>query len=195
MTGQDYSLQQLQALLTGRVPAWSVPKDKIPAGVLALFSEGPSHCAPELLLTRRALHLRTHRGEIAFPGGVKEPEDGTLWDAALRELSEELGLPERAVTFWGELSPVFTGTGYVMAVFVGAVDLSPGIRPEPEEVAEVLRVTVEDLMDPATVRDESFLEPTGLRSRPTYSYNGRVVWGATARIITQLREALRSLSG
>lgn len=191
---RDYTLERLQASLSGRVPAWPVPDGKIPAGVLALFTEGDANTSPDLLLTRRSLSLRTHRGEIAFPGGVKEPEDRSLWDTALRELQEELGLPNRAVTYWGELTPVFTGTGYVMAVFVGSVDLSPGIRPEPAEVAEVFQVPVESVMDPTTVRDESHLGPKGIRSRPVYSYNGRVVWGATARIITTLREAISASS-
>src|SRR5262245_35766604 len=88
------------------------------AGVLApLFALGGR---PHLLFTVRSLHLTKHRGEIAFPGGARDPDDTSTEHTALREAEEELGLARSGVEVLGALPPVFAGvSNYVIAPYVG----------------------------------------------------------------------------
>ena len=163
-----------------------------PAAVLVPFSGTDGE--PCLVLTRRSQLVRNHKGEIAFPGGIPEATDGSPLRTAVRETVEELGVRESDLTIWGELDSVETSTGYTLSVFTGRLENFDGTRFSRREIDEVLAVPVATLFAPESARDESRLIEGRLSSRPTYSYNGHVIWGATARIIAQLAAELRELN-
>jgi 8-oxo-dGTP pyrophosphatase MutT (NUDIX family) len=141
-----------------------------------------------IVFTRRTESVEHHRGQISFPGGGEEPGDATLWDTALRESEEELGIrPEDALAL-GRLSPLTTVTSFYVEPFVAAIPQPYVFRPAEAEIAEVLEVPVAALMDPRVL--ERRLLPG--REEPVlfYHYGDQVIWGATARMLAELLEAL-----
>jgi len=128
-----------------------------------------------------------HGGQIALPGGNREPGDDTMRETALRETGEELGIDPGLVDVLGECPAMRTrNTGYVVSPFVGRLrTAAPVWRPQPAEVAAVLDVPVADLLDPAgagrTVMD--FPAWGGPMEVPIRTVGGHVVWGLTLRIL------------
>ncbi len=146
--------------------------------------------AVSVLLTRRADTLRRHTGQIAFPGGGIDPGE-TVWQAALREAHEEVGLSPDLVRLAGIATPFMTLTGFHVTPVVGFV--SPHFSPSPSvhEVAEVFEVPFDFLMDAANhVRE--LREFNGRPPRWVYSiaHEERVIWGITAAIVRNLYERL-----
>lgn len=140
------------------------------------------------VLTRRTDSVEHHRGQISFPGGAEEPRDETLYHTALREAEEELGIRPDDVAALGRLSPLVTVTGFYVEPFVAALPQPYVFRPAEAEIARVLEVPVAALMDPAALeirRIEGREEPVLF-----YRYGDQVIWGATARIVAELLEAL-----
>lgn len=143
-----------------------------------------------VLLTRRAEHLASHAGQIAFPGGKKSPEDATILDTALREAHEEIGLAPGLVQPMGRLDTYHTGTGFRVVPILGVV--SPGftLTPDASEVADVFEVPLAFLMNIANHQRHS-REWQG-RQRFFYAipFGERYIWGATAGILRIMYERL-----
>jgi len=152
--------------------------------------------APQLLFIKRTERVRTHRGEIGFPGGRIEPEDASPLAAALREAEEELGISPTQVAPLGALPPVSTVvTSTLIHPFVGRLDQPPQLRPDPFEVAEVVEVPLMTLLDPATcVVEERVLRGTP-RTIFIYRCGPHDIWGATGRIVQQFLARLSEWPG
>ncbi|MBI4306684.1 MAG: CoA pyrophosphatase [Chloroflexi bacterium] len=148
---------------------------------------------PSLLLMRRSMHVQNYKGHIAFPGGSREPEDASLADTAVREAVEELGVNAKEIEVWGDLDTVYTMDGMPVTPYTGRLRPDVRLRPDPAEVGSILAVPVAELVEPGAERDESRIVDGRVISRPTYSYNGNVVWGATARILAQLIPIARAV--
>lgn len=178
------------------VPAAQVPFTGKPAAVLVpLFEENGN---ARVILTRRSDTLRSHTGEVSFPGGRLDPEESPL-AAALREATEEIDLDPDAVDILGQLEPLATlSSRSGITPFVGVLDHRPTLTPNPEEVEHVFDVALATLMDPAVYREERWDTPWA-DDRPVHFFElpDDTVWGATARILHQLLEliALNVLSG
>ncbi len=142
-----------------------------------------------VLFTRRTETVEHHRGQISFPGGAQEPGDTTLWDTALRESEEEIGLKPKDALRLGSLSPIVTVTNFYVEPYVAAIPQPYVFRPQEAEIAEVLEVPVAALMDPSVLEKKPFPG----REEPVlfYHHGAHVIWGATARILSELLEALR----
>ena len=142
-----------------------------------------------IVFTRRTESVEHHRGQISFPGGGEEPEDATLWETALRESEEELGIrPEDAVAL-GRLSPLTTVTDFYVEPYVAAIPQPYVFRPAEAEIAAVLEVPVPALQNPAILEKRKLPG----REEPVlfYHYGEQVIWGATARMVAELLEALK----
>lgn len=144
------------------------------------------------VLTERRADLRRHAGEISFPGGRQDAPDEDLRRTALREADEEIGLAPEDVELVGALPPVGTFvTGYRVFPFVGLIEPGHVWRPQQTEVAEVLELSLADLVRGHQMRR---LVRKGVPFRtPTYTVDGHLVWGATARILQHLLERLEPL--
>jgi 8-oxo-dGTP pyrophosphatase MutT (NUDIX family) len=140
-----------------------------------------------ILFTKRTDTVREHKGQISFPGGAYEREDPTLLDTALRECKEEIGLDCSAVEVLGELDEILTQhTNYLVAPFVGVISSPCGFKADPREVGEILEVPISVLLDKDNLRLETMTDGNGkVIIGYYYNYKGHVIWGATARILTQ----------
>ena len=144
---------------------------------------------PHVILTRRAAHLRTHGHEVAFPGGGREPGDADLWETALRETREEIGLDPATAVRIGELDPFFTvGSDSLVHSYVAELPAGRpgGLRPDPSEVEKILHVPLRDLLDPDVYRQELWPRDGTLRPINFFEIPGDTIWGATAAILRQL---------
>ena len=144
------------------------------------------------VFTERRDDLRRHAGEISFPGGRQDSPDEDLRQTALREAEEEIGLSPEQVELVGALPPVGTFvTGYRVYPFVGSIEAGLSWRPQESEVARVLELSL-----PALIRgfESKRLLRKGVPIKtPTYTVDGHLVWGATARIVESLLERLAPL--
>jgi 8-oxo-dGTP pyrophosphatase MutT (NUDIX family) len=145
------------------------------------------------VFTRRRPDLHRHPGEISFPGGRPDESDADLSVTALREAEEEIGLPRTSVDLLGELTPTPTvATSYAIYPFVGLIE--PGMRwtASQLEVDEVLELRLTDLR---AVHERRRMLRRGIPFRAdVYPLaDGRVIWGATARIATDLLRRLGPL--
>lgn len=150
---------------------------------------------PTVLLTERTMHLSTHSGQIAFPGGKAEEEDTDASATALRETQEEIGLDSAWVQVLGVLPHYVTGSAFIITPVVGLVQPGFTLNPNRHEVADVFEVPLEFLMNPAHHQRHVF-EWEGVRrewfSMPYQDQaTQRFIWGATAGM---LRNFYRLLS-
>jgi 8-oxo-dGTP pyrophosphatase MutT (NUDIX family) len=148
-----------------------------------------------VLLTRRSDTLRSHTGQIAFPGGRCDPGESP-WETALREAQEEVALDPAFVTLAGLLHGYQTVTGFHVTPVVGFIDPKATFVASPEEVADVFETPFEFLMDPANHQRQSREAPSGGK-RHFYAmpWNDRFIWGATAGMLRSLYEALYDETG
>lgn len=156
------------------------------AAVLVPVIDGAN--GPELILTKRASHLKHHPGQISFPGGKRDESDPTLEITALREAKEEIGLNPENVDVLGIIPPHETVTGFTMAPVLAIVRDEFIAKPEAGEVAEVFRVPLAHVLDPKNyliqgrhwrgVERHYYVVPFG----PYY------IWGATARILRRMAD-------
>jgi 8-oxo-dGTP pyrophosphatase MutT (NUDIX family) len=162
-------------------------RSQIPAAVLIpiYYKDDQYH----ILFMQRTERVKVHKGQISFPGGACEPNDRTAVNTALRECSEEAGVAAEAVELLGELDDFYTiGTGYVITPFVGLVPWPYPFKPDGHETEELIEVPISALLDKNCLRQEKDI--VAGEEVPTYFYNyrGRVIWGATARILNQFLE-------
>jgi 8-oxo-dGTP pyrophosphatase MutT (NUDIX family) len=159
----------------------------VPAAVLIAITDGAE---PGVILTVRREHMRTHAGQIAFPGGrIDIGEDPIA--AALREAHEELLLNPTSVEIVGTLDQYRTVTGYVVTPVIGVIAPDPPLTPHEHEVGEWFESPLHALLNPARQQRQTAL--FGGRERHYYEilWNGRRIWGATAAIIVNLSRRLQ----
>nr|MBF0682223.1 CoA pyrophosphatase [Pseudomonas sp.] len=169
---RDYSPQLLK------------PEAQLPeAAVLMPITRGES---PELVLTLRASGLSTHGGEVAFPGGRRDPDDANLMQTALREAEEEVGLAPGIVEVVGPLSSLISVHGIHVTPYVGIVPDYVEYRPNDAEIASVFSVPLEFFcQDPREVTHRIDYQGSAWYI-PSYRYGEYQIWGLTAIMIVEL---------
>lgn len=171
------------------------PDTPRPAAVLVpLVSRGGGL---SVMLTVRTAHLSAHAGQIAFPGGRTEPQDGSAVGTALRETEEEIGLERTRIEVLGQLPAYTTGTGFIVTPVVGLVDAGHRLELDANEVAEVFEVPLAFLLDPANHQRRLYRWSDGLERsflampwrRPD---DGRefFIWGVTAAMLRNLYQCI-----
>jgi 8-oxo-dGTP pyrophosphatase MutT (NUDIX family) len=153
------------------------------AVLLLLYPFNTSVAVP---LTVRASGLARHAGQISLPGGASDPGE-TLIDTALREASEEIGVDPGSVRVLGELTPVHViVSGFTLHPVVGVADARPVFVPAPDEVADVLEVSLDDLRDASRIRRGTRIREGVAVEYPYFDLLGHQVWGATAMVLGEL---------
>lgn len=168
---------------------WAPPDQPLtPASVLVPLVEHEHGLT--VLLTRRSDTLRSHTGQVAFPGGRRDPGE-TPWQTALREAEEEVGLTPGFVSLAGLSTPYRTGSGYLITPVVGFVRPGFEVRPNPDEVADVFETPFGFLMDPSNHEEHERALPSG-ETRRFYAmtHENRFIWGATAGMLRALYDRL-----
>ena len=147
---------------------------------------------PELtvLLTQRTVHLRDHAGQVSFPGGRCEAEDGSPTATALREAAEEVGLTSAQIEILGLLPEYVTGTGFVVTPVVGLVQPPLNLKLDDFEVADVFEPPLAFLLDPVNWSRQRLQYRGEWREYWAMPWQGRYIWGATAGMLVGLRQFL-----
>ena len=163
-------------------------KPSVPAAVLVPVVLGNP---PGILLTKRTPHLKSHAGQVSFPGGRIDPEDADPEAAALREALEEIALDPANVEVLGRMDEFVTGTGYRITPVVGL--LPPGLvyHPSPHEVEAVFELPVSVLLDPDAPRRQRHHVRGVWRDYWVWPHPDHYIWGATAAILVHLARKLR----
>ncbi len=141
-----------------------------------------------ILLTQRAPHLSLHAGEVAFPGGMREPEDLDLEYTAIRETQEEVGLDPDLLDIVGRLSTSYTGRGIRVTPYVARIKESVeeiGLSANQEELESFFWLPTRFLLEDQRERTDLFEFSTGVHWAPVYNYLGYTIWGFTARVLVE----------
>ena len=173
--------ERLKQILAQREKRRVVDPNGIPAAVLVPIYEknGQYH----ILFIKRTEWVEKHKGEISFPGGTYEVQDKTLLDTALRESAEEINLKPDDVEVLGELDETSVKTNYIITPFLAAIPWPYEFKVDGQETEAIIEAPISALLDRGHSRQE-------LRDGETvtvyhYNYQGRVIWGATARILAE----------
>ena len=172
--------------LEGDYPELRAEAD-VAAAVLIAITDRPE---PGVILTVRREHLRTHAGQIAFPGGRVDPGENPV-RTALREAHEEILLEPTAVEVIGTIEPYRTVTGYVVTPALGVVPPDLPLEPHEHEVSDWFEAPLDFLLDPANQQLRTALFQGVERHYYEIMWNDRRIWGATAAIIVNLSRRLQ----
>ena len=174
-----------EPLLTG--DDWEPDDTPAPAAVLIAITDRPE---PGVILTVRHADLRTHAGQVAFPGGrIDAGEDPTA--AALREAWEELGLEPDSVEPVAALEAYRTVTGFAVTPVLAVIPPDLPLAPHEQEVEDWFEAPLAFLLDPANQRRQAMLFEGRERHYYRIDWNGRNIWGATAAMIVNLSRRLQ----
>ena len=172
--------------LVGDLPELRAKAD-IKAAVLIAVTD---RADPGVILTVRREHLRTHAGQVAFPGGRIDPGEDAV-TAALREAHEEITLEPSAVQVVATLDPYRTVTGYAVTPVLGVIPPDLPLEPHEHEVADWFEAPLAFVLDPANQHRESALFHGTTRHYYEINWNNRRIWGATAAMIVNLSRRLQ----
>ena len=150
------------------------------AVILPIFIKNGDY---HVLFVKRTETVRDHKGQISFPGGHYEIQDRTLLNTALRECMEEIGVPQNNVDVLGELDECATlQTGYVISTFVGLIPYPFDFKIDRREISRTIEAPVSALLS-----EKDCSRACG-NSRSVFHYDGEIIWGATAIILSQFLE-------
>ena len=175
--------QRLKQALSQRQKSRVVDASRVSAAVLIhiYYKQGEYYT----LFTKRTETVQDHKGQISFPGGAYEKKDETLANTALRECSEEIGLASEAVELLGELDDFATTTsGYIISPFVAAIPWPYRFKADPIEVESIIEVPIAALLAKDCLRPETRITNGRAATSYDYHYQGTIIWGATARILS-----------
>lgn len=157
------------------------------SAVLVLVYPGKSDL--EVVLMQRNFYDGPHSGQVSFPGGKREPEDESLEVTARREFGEEVGVQEAEIQILGELSVLYIPpSNFLVTPYIGYMNSTPKFQPDESEVTRLLTPTLKCLFSEGTKSVEP-VDVFGQQQRinvPCYKYDGEIIWGATAMMLSEL---------
>jgi 8-oxo-dGTP pyrophosphatase MutT (NUDIX family) len=174
--------EPLRRALAAREPRRLTLGKRTAAAVLIPLFERDAEA--HVWLVRRPETMRSHGGQVAFPGGKSDPADDSLRATALREAEEELGIPVASVDVLGALDDYLTITGFVVSPWVAWVPSNLEVRPNPSEVSRAFAPPLRAFFAP----------PEGLLPWRGWTVDGELVWGATAAILKGFVTVTRALA-
>ncbi|GGG08402.1 coenzyme A pyrophosphatase [Dokdonia pacifica] len=163
------------------------------AGVMVLFYPSQEDIATMVLMLRKT-YKGVHSNQVGFPGGKVEKEDTTMLDTALRETEEEIGISRDQITIVKEMSATYIPpSNFCVYPFIGYSDAALDFIPQEEEVEGLIEVSIADFLAEEAVisrkMSTSYMDDIDV---PAFLLNGHVVWGATAMMLSELKELLLS---
>ena len=170
----------------------SKKEPKLSAVLMLIY---PKNDIPHFTLIQRTAYKGTHGGQISFPGGKQEAEE-SLKETALRETFEEIGVAPDKIQVLGEITQIYIPpSNFLVSPFIGFVDFEPVFIPEVKEVEEIIEVKISDLTDDSNIKQKKikvgkYTETPVLIDVPYFDLNHNTVWGATATILSEVRQML-----
>jgi 8-oxo-dGTP pyrophosphatase MutT (NUDIX family) len=163
---------------------------EIPSSVLLLFY--PVHNIPYLVFIQRPQYDGVHAGQIGLPGGRVETEDQDLQATALRECREEIGVDPDKISIIGTLSDLYIPPSqFLVTPFVGYTTSHPSFVKDPVEVDEIIELPINKIFQDGSIQQRTHKAANGLSIKaPAYVVEGKVIWGATAMILSELNEVI-----
>lgn len=189
MPGLKAQLKMITKPRPGNKVYQKVEKTALKAGVLILLYPWKNQL--HLVLTRRTARVEFHQKQISFPGGRQEKGE-SFEQTALREAQEELKILPESVRILGKLTPLYIPpSNYSIYPVVATISVRPDFQPFALEVAEVIEIPLEHLLDPQNIRREMWTYKGVQIEVPFYFFKGYKIWGATAMVLAELVELLR----
>jgi len=176
--------QRLKQALSQRQKLYIVNSNLAQSAVLLpiYYKQGQYY----LPFTKRTQEVKNHKSQISFPGGAYQEEDGTPVNTALRECAEEIGLMAGDVEVLGELDDFVTQvSNYIISPFVAIIPWPYQFKVNRKEIEEIIEVSISALLDMGRLRLETRIIDDEEVTSFFYQYQGKVIWGATARILNQ----------
>jgi 8-oxo-dGTP pyrophosphatase MutT (NUDIX family) len=169
-------------------------KDAKQAGVLALFYPNKNHEATLVLILRKT-YKGVHSAQVGFPGGKIEASDTSLKAAAIRETYEEVGVPIHTIEIIKTLSYVYIPpSNFYVQPFLGITSQTPQFIKQDDEVEDIIEVPLYHLLDDNMVRKKMVSTSYSADIEvPAFKLNGHVVWGATAMMLSEIKDLLKQL--
>ena len=176
-------------LITGQFAIQNARK----SAVMILFFQEDNHL--KMIVIRRSVYVGIHSGQIAFPGGRYEEEDGDVRVTALREIEEEIGILEEKIEIIGRLSDIYVPpSNFLISVFVGYLAEKPVYKIDEREVDEVIEIPFSDFFKPDVVKQKDFYVNSikAVSNAPYFDVTKAEIWGASAMVISELLDVLQS---
>jgi len=148
----------------------------------------------KMVVIRRSKYVGVHSGQIAFPGGRYEEEDRHVQTTALREIHEEIGIPEEKIEVLGRLSDIYVPpSNFLISVFVGYLAEKPVYKLQEREVDEVIEIPFAEFFNPNVVKQKDFYVNSikAVSNAPYFDVTNAEIWGASAMVISELLELLK----
>lgn len=149
-----------------------------------------SDTCDSLLLTQRSDTLKSHAGQISFPGGRLDTEDETLLDCALRETHEEVGIHKNKINIVGSLGDWHSQSGFLISVYIGLINAPLSLKACEQEVAEIFEVPIDFVLEPTHYEKIDFKREGQDYSYYQIQYQGKRIWGFTAGMMYLLSRIL-----
>ena len=165
-----------------RLPEYQAPVAKVDAAVLMALTRED---VPRLILTRRAQHMNSHAGEVAFPGGKCDSSDASIVATALREAHEEIALEPSRVQVVGELGIFTSRIGMKVKPIIGLLDEMPTLTANPDEIESIFTVPLDVFLNQKPTYDHK-VKYMGINIPvPSFNHEGYVIWGLTGYMIVE----------
>jgi 8-oxo-dGTP pyrophosphatase MutT (NUDIX family) len=185
--------EELRERLAQREVRYINDAGRMPSAVLIPLYREEGHYY--VVLCRRTEKVKDHKGQISFPGGARDAGDKTLLHTAVRESREEIGLREEDIEVVGELDDELTATSnFIVTPFVAFITWPCEFTRNEDEVAEILQVPIEALLEKGTEKPATETLDGQTVASYTYEYEGKVIWGATARILKKLLDVVAEIT-
>ncbi len=192
LPGHDAQMKLSSNVRIRELMEMGTPEQAVPSSVLALFY--PVSGEPYLVLIQRPTYNGVHSGQVAFPGGKSEPGDKDLLETAMREAREEIGIDPDQVQMLGKLTDLYIPpSNFNVSPFVGYLTERPTFTPDPGEVEGIVEVPFRYILTDNCLELRKFIVRNGIEiEAPAFVVKGAVIWGATAMMLSELRELLRN---
>ena len=145
---------------------------------------------------KRPEYKGVHSGQICFPGGAQEPQDQSSKYTAIREMHEEIGVRLDIGQVIGELSPLYIPvSNFVVRPYLAYLDSKPSYTLDPLEVDNIIEVDLDGIMDDNNEGVRTIKHSQGFElETPCFVFNKKVVWGASAMILAELKEIIKKIN-
>jgi 8-oxo-dGTP pyrophosphatase MutT (NUDIX family) len=164
------------------------------AGVMAIFYPNKSDKTNFILILRKT-YKGVHSNQVGFPGGRLEIFDKDLEHTALRETEEEVGIPKEEVEVVKKLTKLYIPpSNFWVHPYVGLIEKTPNLVPQKSEVEKILEINIDEFLDEKSlIKQKLSTSYANNIEVPAFSLNGHVVWGATAMMLSELKELLKEV--